>query len=199
MLELFAKLNAKRVNLNGGSAQALIDVSDLCGVLAALSDVHSWYIYAMIDQRRSYNMELLHKHFEQVVLQEMLNRKYTPEKVKPREFAEGVTKAVVYAHFHHKGKCKACNGLGRKGAEKCKKCEGKGSQSHTWSERVGYGFPLREDLSRKWYRISCGHYDQTIESELLKISDDLYQAIRKIKKQALQYRREESEDLFDDY
>lgn len=198
MIELFAKLNAKSISQNGGSASPLIEISDLCGVLASLDDVHSWYIYAMIDQRRSYNMSLLHTHFEQLVLQEMIARKFKSKKLSPREFTEGVTKAVIYAHFHHKGKCRACAGQGRKGAEKCKKCDGKGTQEYTRSEKINYGFPMRTDLSRKWYEGSCEHYDQLIESELAQIRDDLITGIKKIKHQALQYRREENEDLFDE-
>ena len=198
MLEIFAKLNAKRINQNGGSSKPLIEITDLCGVLASLSDIHSWYIYSMIEQRRSYNMELLHIYFEQVVLQEMIQRKFKSRKLSPVEFSKGVTKAAIYAHFQHKGKCGACNGVGRIGSTKCKKCDGKGSQDYTRTEKINYGFPMRHDLTRKWYQQSCEHYDQLIESHLLEIRDDLAKSLSKIKSQARQYRREENEELFDD-
>lgn len=199
MIEMFAKLNAKTISLTGGGGQ-LIDVSDLCGVLASLEDRHSWYIYAMIEQRRAYNMELLHKHFQYLIIQEMRARKFyvKTKEITIADLAYGISRAVVYAHFHHKGKCKECNGIGKKGAEKCKKCEGKGSVVYGWAEKVNYGFPYRDDLNRKWYQSVCGHYDSYVESLLYEINLELVMALSRIKKQALQYRRAENESLFDE-
>lgn len=198
MIELFAKLNPKRINQVGSTLTPLIETTDLCGVLANLEDQHSWYIYAMIDQRRSYNMELLHKYCQQLILQEMLLKKFKSKLVKPSEFAYGVTKAVIYSHFNSKGKCPKCNGLGRIGKKPCEKCDGKGFREYSHSEKICYGFPMRSDLSRQWYRQSCNYYDQFIESFLIELRNDLIAGLSTIKKQALQYKREEETDLFDD-
>ena len=199
MLELFARLNPKRINQVGSTSTPLIEITDLCGVLAKLDDQHSWYIYAMIEQRRSYNMDLLHKYCQQLILQEMLLRKFKSRLVMPNEFAYGITKAVIYSHFHSKGKCSKCNGLGRIGTKKCEKCEGKGFKEYTHAEKVTYGFPLRPDLSRKWYQQVCRSYDQFTESILIELRNDLISSLQSIKKQALQYKRdEESADLFDE-
>lgn len=200
MIELFAMLNPKSINLNGSSSSSLIENTDLCGILASLDEIHSWYIYSMIEQRRTYNMSLLHAHFKQVVLQEMLARRFKSKLLKPSEFAEGVTKAAIYAHFHHKGKCGACSGLGLIGRSKCKKCDGGGSKEYSHSEKVNYAFPMRTDVSRKWYQKSCVHYDQIIVSELYEIRQDLLRSLAKVKSQALQYRRDEvNEALFDEF
>ncbi|MDC4361040.1 hypothetical protein NQ651_17805, partial [Acinetobacter baumannii] len=174
-----------------------LDKVDLCGVLASLEDHHAWYVYAMIDQRRSYNMELLHTYLMQVLLQEMLSRRFFPKKVKPSEFAYGVTKAVIYAHFHPKGKCRACNGFGKVGAKECDKCDGKGTKDHNWSERLEYGFPMKDGLTRSWYRIVCQPYDRFLESKLAEIQNDLHEKLSKLKKIEKSYRREENENLFD--
>ncbi|WP_111860945.1 hypothetical protein [Acinetobacter sp. CFCC 10889] len=199
MIELFARLNPKSINQVGSTSTPLIEITDLCGVLAKLGEQHSWYIYAMIEQRRSYNMDLLHKYCQQVILQEMLLRKFKSKLVKPSEFAYGITKAVIYSHFHSKGKCPKCNGLGRIGTKKCEKCEGSGNKEYSHEEKVSYGFPMRKDLSRQWYRQSCNHYDQFVECLLIELRNDLFFELDIIKKQALQYKRdEENADLFDD-
>lgn len=80
MLEQFARLNAKTASFKSSGNAPLLDVTDLCGVLASLPDQHSWYIYAMIEQRRAYNMELLHHYFKSLVLQEMRQRKFKSKK-----------------------------------------------------------------------------------------------------------------------
>ncbi|EOG9726789.1 hypothetical protein U2E72_13210 [Acinetobacter baumannii] len=197
MLEQFARLNAGTQSLVVSNKVPLLDTADLCGVLASLEDHHSWYVYAMIDQRRSYNMELLHTYLMQLLLQEMLLRRFYPKKVKPSEFAYGVTKAVIYAHFHPKGKCKACNGFGVVGAKPCVKCDGKGTKEHNWSERLEYGFPMHKGLTRSWYRIVCQPYDRFLESKLAEIQNDLHEKLLKLKKIEKAYRREENESLFD--
>ena len=198
MLEQFARLNAKTINLKPTGMLPLIDVTDLCGVLASLEDQHSWYIYAMIEQRRAYNMDLLHRYLQQLVMQETHNRGFKSKLLSSTDFAYGVTKATLYAHFHPKGKCKACNGLGFKAAEPCKKCEGSGTNEYNWSEKVEYGFPLRKDLTRKWYHQSCGYYDQFINSLLAEIRIDLHDALYRVKQQAKRFKREESAGLFDE-
>lgn len=200
MLEQFAKLNAKTASFKSSGIAPLLDVTDLCGVLASLPEQHSWYIYAMIEQRRAYNMELLHKYFQGLVLQEMLKRKFKSKLVIPREFSYGVTKAVLNAHFHPRGKCKSCQALGKISSVKCTVCNGTGraSPEHSWADKVKYGFPLRTDLSRKWYQQSCGYYDQFLMSTLAQIQIDLDAALHKVRQQARQYQREENECLFDD-
>lgn len=198
MIEQFARLNAGTQTFNSSGHWPLLDEVDLCGILARLSDKHSWYVYAMIDQRRSYNMDLLHRYFTQVVLQEMLRKKYRSEKVKASEFAYGVTKAVIHAHFNPKGKCGYCNGIGRIGTSLCSKCLGSGVKMHNWSEKLNYGFPMRSDLSRKWYRVSCGYYDQFIESFLIEIRSDLIESLHQHKLIEKAYRREVNECLFDE-
>lgn len=200
MLEQFARLNAKTASFKSSGNAPLLDVTDLCGVLASLPDQHSWYIYAMIEQRRAYNMELLHHYFKSLVLQEMRQRKFKSKKVESLDFAYGVTKAVLNAHFHPRGKCKSCQALGKISGVKCTVCNGTGraAPAQTWSEKVKYGFPLRKDLDRKWYHQSCGHYDQLLTSTLAQIQIDLESALQKVKRHAIQYRREENESLFDD-
>jgi len=198
VIEQFARLNAGTQTFISNGQAPLLDKSDLCGVLANLSEKHSWYVYAMIDQRRSYNMDLLHRYFTQVILQEMLRKKYRSEKVSASEFAYGVTKAVVHAHFNPKGKCGYCNGIGRVGTSLCVKCTGSGVKVHNWSEKLNYGFPMRSDLTRKWYRVSCGYYDQFIESFLVEIHSELFESLRQLKLIEKQYRREENECLFDE-
>lgn len=198
MLEQFAKLNAKTLNITAGSGiKPLLEITDLCGVLASLEDHHSWYVYAMIEQRRAYNMDLLHRYCQQIILQEMLKRKFKSKIITASEFAHGVTKAALYAHFHPKGKCKACNGLGFKAATRCEMCGGKGSREYNWSERVEYGFPMRKDLTRKWYLKSCSHYDRLVTSIMYEIQGDLIEKLTQIKRQAKAYRREENGDLLD--
>lgn len=200
MLEQFARLNAKTASFKSSGNAPLIDVADLCGVLASLPDQHSWYIYAMIEQRRAYNMELLHKYFQGLVLQEMLKRKFKSKLINHREFSYGVAKAVLNAHFHPRGKCKSCQAIGKISSVKCTVCNGTGraSPEHSWADKVKYGFPLRTDLSRKWYHQSCGHYDQLLASTLAQFQIDLIDELQKVKKQAKQYKREENENLFDE-
>lgn len=199
MLEQFARLNAGTQSLVVSNKVPLLDTADLCGVLASLDDHHSWYVYAMIDQRRSYNMELLHTYLMQLLLQEMLSRRFFPKKVKPSVFAYGVTKAVIYAHFHPKGKCRACYGLGKISSKACEKCDGKGIKEHSWAERLEYGFPLSEGLglTRSWYRVVCQPYDRFLESKLAEIQNDLHEKLLRLKKIEKAYRREENESLFD--
>lgn len=198
MLEQFARLNAKTASLKISGNLPLLDVTDLCGVLALLDEHHSWYIYAMIEQRRAYNMELLHKYIQQLVMQEMRKREFKSRKVKLMDFAYGVTKAALFAHFNPRGKCKVCNGLGFKAAKRCEHCNGKGTREYNWSEKVQYGFPNRRDLTRDWYRKSCGYYDQFIESILHEIAAELSEKLNKVRRQAIAYKRLESAVLFDD-
>jgi len=198
MLEIFARLNAKTATFTSSGIKPLLEVSDLCGILAKLPEQHSWYIYAMVEQRRAYNMDLLHRYCQQLVLEEMRRREFKSKIIKQSDFAYGVTKAALYAHFHPKGKCKACNGIGYKAAKQCKKCEGGGSQWHNWADRVEYGFPLRKDLTRDWYRKSCQHYDNFVGSTLAEIQIDLMDKLKHIKTQERAYRREENVSLFDE-
>lgn len=197
MLEQFARLNAKTASFKSSGIAPLLDVTDLCGVLASLDDYHGWYVYAMIEQRRAYNMELLHVHCQQLVIQEMRGRGYKSKLVTVKDFSYGVTKATLFAHFNPRGKCGACNGLGFKLAVKCVKCDGRGAKEHNWADKLSYGFPLREDLSRKWYAQSCGHYDRFINSLLIEIQQDLIDKLDRVKKQAKQYKRE-NESLLDE-
>lgn len=198
MLEQFARLNAKTASFKSSGIAPLLDVTDLCGVLASLPEQHSWYIYAMIEQRRAYNMELLHKYFQGLVLQEMLKRKFKSKLVKAGEFSYGVTKAVLNAHFHPRGKCRSCQAIGKISSVKCTVCKGTGraSPEHSWADKVKYGFPMREDLSRKWYHQSCGYYDQFLTSTLAQIQIDLDAALYRVKQQARQYKH--NENLFDE-
>ena len=198
MLEQFARLNAKTASFKSSGIAPLLDVTDLCGVLASLPDQHSWYIYAMIEQRRAYNMDLLHRYIQQLVLQEMSQRSFKSRIVTAYDFSYGVTKAALNAHFTPKGKCKTCNGLGFKAATQCPTCYGRGSQEHNWAEKVEYGFPMRKDLTRQWYKQSCGHYDQFVFSVLADIEIDLCEKLIRIKQQAKQFKRMESESLFDE-
>lgn len=201
MLEQFARLNAKTASFKSSGIAPLLDVTDLCGVLANLPEQHSWYIYAMIEQRRAYNMELLHKYCQGLVLQEMRTKKFKSKLVKPGEFAYGVTKAVLNAHFHPRPKCHTCQALGRISGVTCTVCKGTGRapQDHSWAKKVQYGFPLRKDLSRKWYQQSCGHYDQFLTSVLAQIQIDLSDALARVKRQAREYQRqEENGNLFDE-
>lgn len=197
MLEIFSKLNAKRANI-AGNGQSLLDVTDICGLLASLDQRHSWYVYAMIEQRRCYNMELLHKYCEQLILQEMLKRKFQPKKVGPSEFASGVTKAALYAYFNPKGKCHKCNGFGKIGIKKCPKCNGNGAREHNWLDRLRYGFPMRNDLSSNWYLKICSHYDSYVVSILIEIENDIIDALKLLKKQERIYRIQDNEVLFHD-
>lgn len=196
MLEQFARLNAKSLSLKSSGLLPLLDVTDLCGVLASLPEQHSWYIYAMIDQRRSYNMEKLHVYCQQHVLQEMRSRGFKSRIIKHQDFAYGVTKAALYAHFHPKAKCSVCNGLGFKAAKQCEKCRGRGSIEYNWSERVAYGFNDRPDLTRKWYQQSCQHYDNFISSLIGEIRADLEIKLKQIKQQAVHYKYSDNEELF---
>lgn len=198
MLEQFARLNAKTASYVSSGIAPLLDVTDLCGILASLPDQHSWYIYAMIEQRRAYNMDLLHRYCQQLVLQEMLERKLKLKIITTHELAHGVTKAVIYAHFHPKGKCNTCNGLGFIAAKKCEKCVGAGSIGHKWAERLEYGFPMRKDLSRQWYRKVCSHYDQLVESILIELQIDLAEKLHRMKKQARQFKEMDNASLLDD-
>lgn len=198
MLEQFARLNAKTASFKPTGIAPLLEVTDLCGVLASLEDHHSWYIYAMIEQRRAYNMDLLHRYIQQIILQEMHSRNFASRLIDSKDFAYGVTKAALYAHFHPKGKCKACNGLGFKAATQCEKCRGKGSQEYGWAERVEYGFPTRKDLTRKWYQQSCKHYDSLVGSILAEIQQDLIDKLYRVKQQAQHYKRLENASLFDE-
>lgn len=196
MLEQFARLNAKTTTFKSSGVMPLLDVSDLCGILASLQEQHSWYVYAMIDQRRSYNMEKLHVYCQQLVLQEMRSRGFKSRIINTQDFAYGVTKAALYAHFNPKSKCNACNGLGFKAASRCEKCNGRGSKEHSWAERVEYGFEMRKDLTRKWYQQSCQPYDNFIQSLIGEIQVDLCQQLERLKKQAIAYKRAENEELF---
>lgn len=178
----------------------LLEVTDLCGVLASLDDLHSWYVYAMIDQRRSYNMELLHSYCKHIVLQELRKRQKKsharPYKVQPNDMAEGITKAALYAHFYPKGTCAKCKGLGFSLAKKCDNCGGKGVKEVNWAERVAYGFPMRPDLCRKWYIQSCEKYDRLVGSVLIDIQLDLVEALKKAQRDVIEYQRESNEKLF---
>ena len=198
MLEQFARLNAKTASFQSSGIAPLLEVTDLCGVLASLPEQHSWYIYAMIEQRRAHNMDLLHRYIQQLVLQEMYRKELKLRIVTSKDFAYGVTKAALYAHFNPKGKCKACNGLGFKAAKPCNKCDGNGAYEHNWSEKVEYGFPLRKDLSRKWYQQSCGPYDNYVTSILIDIQIDLSEKLYQVKQQAKRFKYMESESLFDE-
>lgn len=198
MIEIFARLNAKTATFKPSGNTPLLDVTDLCGVLASLKEQHSWYVYALINQRRSYNMELLHVYCQQSIMQEMRSRNFKSSKGAVSDIAYGITKAAIYAHFHPKGTCATCNGLGFKNATKCEPCNGKGIKEHKWSERVIYGFPLRKDLSRHWYAKVCERYDRLVESMLLDIQVDLVSALEKVNRQAIAYRREENKGLFDE-
>lgn len=201
MLEQFARLNAKTASYKSSGIVPLLEVTDICGVLAQLPEHHSWYIYAQIEQRRAYNMDLLHRYFQQLVLQEMLIRKFKPKLIKPSEFAYGIAKAVLNEHFHPFGKCRSCQALGKISSVKCTVCNGTGRSKpdHSWSDKVKYGFPMRPDLSRKWYQQSCGHYDQFLKSTIATIQNDLVNALNRVKRQARQIKRaEENESLFDD-
>jgi excinuclease UvrABC ATPase subunit len=202
MLEQFARLNAGTQTINAENKVPLLDKADLCAVLAKLEGHHSWYIYAMIDQRRSYNMELLHTYLEQHVRAAMLERKFRSKLVTPVEFAIGVTKAVVYSHFHPKGKCGKCNGIGRIGTSLCTTCTGTGTKEHKWTEKLKYGFPFNDRVSRKWYEKSCIYYDRLVESLLVAIQDDLRKELIKLNRIEKAYRRDDessvNESLFDD-
>lgn len=203
MLEQFARLNAGTQTIVADNKIPLLDKADLCAVLAKLENHHSWYIYAMIDQRRSYNMDLLHRYLEQHVRAAMLERKFRSKLVTPIEFATGVTKAVIYSHFHPKGKCGKCNGLGHIGTSLCHVCNGTGTKEHKWSEKIKYGFPFNAKVSRKWYVKSATYYDKLIEAVLVDIQLQLRNELIKLNRIEKAYRRNdemaaENETLFDD-
>lgn len=206
MLEQFARLNAGTQTIVSENKIPLLDKADLCAVLAKLGRHHSWYIYAMIDQRRGYNMELLHKYLEQYVLAAMYERKFRSKLVTPSEFAMGVTKAVVYSHFHPKGKCGKCSGLGYIGTSLCHNCGGTGTKEHKRSDKIKYGFPFNEHVSRKWYEKSCTFYDRLVDGLLVDIQLELKDELIKLNRIEKAYRRNDefaalaaaNESLFDD-
>lgn len=222
MLELFARLNVKTPNYepSQGDGNPIITQEDLCGVLASFPEQYSWYIYAAIDQRRSYNMELLHRYFKQRVMQEMRNKKYVPKICTVSAFADGVTKAAVWAFFYSKGQCPKCVGDGgwnvrvwNKNTHKyydefelCPQCDGTGRKEYNWSERVNYGFyqiyldsiqHIEKDdskppmpFTRKWYTACCKNYDNFIREELTDMSRHLVAKIKHLKQQEMKYRSE---------
>lgn len=198
MLEIFARLNAKGLVITGSGSKALIDIHDLCGILASLDEHHSWYVYALIEQRKSYNMDLLHRYCQQILLQEMNRRKFKSKIIKKDDCAYGITKAVLYGHFHSKGKCDACNGLGFKAKKRCIKCDGKGIASYKWAEKVSYGFPFRKDLTRKWYQSSCSTYDHYLQSILWEIHNEVAAKLSKVRRQAKDIAFGGTGELFDD-
>ena len=201
MLEQFARLNAGTQTMMSSGNKPLLDKSDLCSVLAKLGEQHSWYVYAMIDQRRSYNMQLLHIYFKQHVLQVMRERKYKSRVAEPSYLAEGITRATIYTHFHPKGKCGKCNGLGRVGTSRCKNCDGSGNKSYSHVDKIRYGFPFSDKISRKFYERQCVFYENLINGILLELQDDLRRELRKLKIIEKAYRRDENtinEALFDE-